>query len=290
MINKVTDMKILTLNTHSLVEPDYENKLKLFVEMIIKERPDVFALQEVNQLMAAAEVYPEEEYVEVYRFKGKIREDNHAYRVSRMLKEAGLSYYWTWIGAKKGYDIYDEGMALFSLTPILETRQFYISQSQCYSNWKARKVLGIKTGEKPEWYFCVHMGWWDDKEDPFATQWDNFQEELKIQVLWNQKIWLLGDFNSPAINEDQGYDYVKKHGWLDTWDLADQKDSGVTVEKEIDGWRDRKASGSPAVTGMRLDYIWCNYPAKIKSTKVVFNGKNYPVVSDHYGILIEVEK
>lgn len=282
-------MKILTLNTHSLVEPDYESKLKLFVKMIIKERPDVVALQEVNQLMAAAEVNPGDEYVEVYRFKGKIREDNHAYRVSQMLKEAGLSYYWTWIGAKKGYDIYDEGMAIFSLTPILETRQFYISQSQCYSNWKTRKVLGIKTGETPEWYFSIHMGWWDDEEDPFAAQWDNFQEELKIQVLWNQKIWLLGDFNSPANNEDQGYGYVKQHGWLDTWELARSKDSGVTVEKEIDGWRDRKASGSPAVIGMRLDYIWCNYPAKVRSTEVVFNGKHYPVVSDHYGIMIEVE-
>lgn len=283
-------MKILTLNTHSLVEPDYENKLKLFVEMIVKERPDVFALQEVNQLMAADEVHPGDKYVEVYRFKGKIRKDNHAYRVNEMLKEAGLSYYWTWIGAKKGYDVYDEGMAMFSLTPILETRQFYISRSQCYSNWKTRKVLGIKTGEKPEWYFNIHMGWWDDEEDPFAAQWDNFQEELKIQVLWNQKIWLLGDFNSPSNNEDEGYEYVKEHGWLDTWDLAVKKDSGVTVEKEIDGWRDRKASGSPAVVGMRLDYIWCNYPAKVQTTQVVFNGKDYPVVSDHYGIMIEVEK
>ena len=77
-------MKILTLNTHSLVEPDYENKLKLFAEMIIKEQPEVFALQEVNQLMEAAEVQPGENYVEAYRFKGKIREDNHAYRLSRL--------------------------------------------------------------------------------------------------------------------------------------------------------------------------------------------------------------
>lgn len=281
-------MKILTLNTHSLVEPDYENKLQLFVDMIIKERPDVFALQEVNQMMTAAEAEPGGHYVEVYRFKGKIREGNHAYRISQMLEAAGLSYYWTWIGAKKGYGIYDEGMAIFSLTPILETRQFYISRSQCYSNWKTRKVLGVKTGEVPEWYFCIHMGWWDDEEDPFVAQWDNFQEELKIQVLWNQRIWLLGDFNSPANRDDQGYGYVKKHGWIDTWTLAREKDSGVTVEKEIDGWRDRKASGSPAVIGMRLDYIWCNYDAKVLSSKVVFNGENYPVVSDHYGIMIEL--
>ena len=41
-------MRLLTLNTHSLVEPDYEAKRKFFVDFIAKEQPDVFALQEVN--------------------------------------------------------------------------------------------------------------------------------------------------------------------------------------------------------------------------------------------------
>ncbi len=43
-------MKLITLNTHSLVEPGYENKLKLFAEAVLRERPDVIALQEVNQI------------------------------------------------------------------------------------------------------------------------------------------------------------------------------------------------------------------------------------------------
>ena len=42
-------MKLLTLNTHSLEEKDYEKKLKIFTEEILKEKPDVIALQEVNQ-------------------------------------------------------------------------------------------------------------------------------------------------------------------------------------------------------------------------------------------------
>ena len=42
-------MKLLTLNTHSLIEPAYEAKRDAFVEFIRKEQPDVFALQEVNQ-------------------------------------------------------------------------------------------------------------------------------------------------------------------------------------------------------------------------------------------------
>ena len=49
-------MKLLTLNTHSLIEPEYEAKREIFVEFIAKEQPDVFALQEVNQTAAAPEL------------------------------------------------------------------------------------------------------------------------------------------------------------------------------------------------------------------------------------------
>ena len=42
-------MKILTLNTHSLQEENYAEKLEGFIERILVEQPDVVALQEVNQ-------------------------------------------------------------------------------------------------------------------------------------------------------------------------------------------------------------------------------------------------
>ena len=46
-------MKLLTLNTHSLIEPDYEAKREIFVNFIAAEQPEVFALQEVNQTASA---------------------------------------------------------------------------------------------------------------------------------------------------------------------------------------------------------------------------------------------
>ena len=46
-------MKLLTLNTHSLIEPDYEAKREIFVDFIAREQPEAFALQEVNQTAAA---------------------------------------------------------------------------------------------------------------------------------------------------------------------------------------------------------------------------------------------
>ena len=46
-------MKLLTLNTHSLIILEHEAKREIFVDFIAKEQPEVFALQEVNQTAAA---------------------------------------------------------------------------------------------------------------------------------------------------------------------------------------------------------------------------------------------
>ena len=81
-------MKLLTLNTHSLIEPEYEAKRDAFVEFIRKEQPDVFALQEVNQTAAAplladvpAGYYPCPGNMVL------LKADNHAAAVARMLEE-----------------------------------------------------------------------------------------------------------------------------------------------------------------------------------------------------------
>ena len=53
-------MKIITINTHSLEEPDYERKLHEFAGVILTEQPDVFAMQEVNQSVNAEPAYEAE--------------------------------------------------------------------------------------------------------------------------------------------------------------------------------------------------------------------------------------
>ncbi len=45
-------MKLLTLNSHSLEEEDYEHKLIEFERAILRESPHIIALQEVNQRTA----------------------------------------------------------------------------------------------------------------------------------------------------------------------------------------------------------------------------------------------
>lgn len=280
-------MKILTLNTHSLLEEHYEEKLQQFVEVIEKELPAIFALQEVNQTISAKEITCPRGYVPCETGGTIVKEDNHAYQLAQKLYEKGIEYTWSWISVKVGYDKYDEGLAVFSRYPIAQTVEFCISKTNEYRNWKTRKVLGIKTGRIPTWYFSVHMGWWDDIEDPFAQQWDTFCKCIDTLLDQQERCYILGDFNSPSNIPHEGYDYVIASGWYDTWTLAEKKDCGITVGKVIDGWRARMEKET-VESGMRIDFIWCNETPQIHCSQVICNGDNYPVVSDHYGVMIEI--
>ncbi len=167
-------MKLLTLNTHSLIEPEYEAKREIFVDFIAKEQPEVFALQEVNQTASAPLL--EEVPAGYYPCPGNnvpLKADNHAAAVARMLEEAGCAYDWSWLPAKIGYDRY-EGMAVFSRAPITAAENLLLSQINDYNNWKTRRALGICAGDV--WYYAVHLGWWKDEEEPFAAQWEKLSQ------------------------------------------------------------------------------------------------------------------
>ncbi|MBQ7793807.1 MAG: endonuclease/exonuclease/phosphatase family protein [Clostridia bacterium] len=249
-------MKLLTLNTHSLIEDDYENKLRHFVDAICRIKPDVMALQEVNQSCDNTS-------------------DNHAYRVKKLLESCGLSYNTEWLPIKNGYGKFDEGIAIFSLSPITDKREILLSGKDDYSDWRTRKALGIKT--EGEWFYSVHFGWWNDEKEPFYEQWERFENSLNH----NESIWVLGDLNSPANALGEGYDYVIDKGWYDTFIMANKRDEGFTVSGKIDGWCEN-------IDKKRIDYILTNKKREIASSAVVFNGSNERVVSDHFGILVSL--
>lgn len=274
-------MKLLTLNTHSLAEEDYSRKLCEFAEAVCAESPDVIALQEVNQTASGAEIGEKNLRGYIPCKEGIIIcEDNHVYNAARLLHEKGMDYYWTWLPVKRGYGRLDEGIALMSRSPISETDIISVSRRDDYSDWRTRRILGIRTEDSPqEWFYSVHYGWWDDEAEPFRFQWEKTAEHIKR----SGRVWLMGDFNNPAEIRRQGYDMISEDGWYDTYLLAEKRDSGITVGKIIDGWRERCVSPD----GMRIDFIWCSEIADIRSSQAVFNGEKYPVVSDHYGVLTE---
>lgn len=280
-------MKILTINTHSLLEEDYQQKLDHFVQGILKERPDIIAMQEVNQSFNA-EVLDANMLEGQYPVPGcmSIRQDNHAAQVARRLRQAGVECYWAWIPIKLGYERYDEGIAILSLgRPIRCVDAFPISAVNDYQNWRTRAVLGVQVEGLEDWFYCLHMGWWDDELERFLDQWKKLNCCIASKRMCGQ-VWLLGDFNASDLVPGQSYEHVVASGWIDTYKTALCADSGITVPGIIDGWREFH-TGKNAL-GMRLDYIWCSRKVKVLSSRVMFNGEKEPVVSDHFGVLVEI--
>lgn len=272
-------LRLLTLNTHSHAERQYEKKLHAFAEGIAALQPDVIALQEVSQTKSAA---PAKDLWGYYSPHPQviIGEDNHLHRAIQQLLHHGFPYYWTWMPIKTAYGNLTEGIGLMSRSPIINIQYSRISRTNDTENWKRRMLLGIQTQSQPDaMFYSTHMARWDDPEEPFLYQWKTTQSLLPPK----QTLWIMGDFNNSAHVRNEGYDCMLQSGWYDTFSMAQHHDAGITVDRSIDGWRDQSL-----VTGMRMDQIWCNKPLSILRSQVVFDGKTLPVVSDHYGVAAEI--
>ncbi|MBR2563042.1 MAG: endonuclease/exonuclease/phosphatase family protein [Paenibacillus sp.] len=274
-------MKILTLNVHGWAEEDQLNKISQLAHFINTQQFDIISMQEVNQSIQETALSPEE--LQTYTATEAdvtIKKDNYAHVLLQQLTE---TYYWTWIPTHIGFRIYDEGLAILSRTPIHRSFGEYVSHMRDYNNYRTRKIVGIETtvqGEStPTWFVNGHFNWWDDQQEPFKGQWD--LTESKLAPYMDQPLYLMGDFNNVAEIRGEGYDYMMKHGWNDLYATAKQKDDGATVVKAIAGWADNEQP-------LRIDYIFANHAVQAQSSKVVLNGVNGPIVSDHYGVAVEI--
>lgn len=269
-------MKLLTLNTHSLAEPFAAEKAEILADFLHSQKPDVVALQEVNQSLSADEA----------AFDGILREGcelplrrgNFLAEVLEHLRKAGTDYHAAWLPVKVGYGRFDEGLALLARKPIQRTRSILLSAADCYTDWRTRKALGIEL--ECGWFYSVHLSRWDDPTDPFAAQWKRLEQGTES----HSSVWLMGDFNAPAHISGEGYELVVNSGWQDCFAAAKSRGSGITAPEQLDGWRDSEYSG------MRIDYIFCKPPVKVMSCRSVFSGENEPVISDHFGVMIETEE
>lgn len=275
-------MKLLTCNTHSIVEENYEKKLSYFVEWVYKNDYDIIALQEVNQsrdnstmdLNDLSNFFTNDKNI-------SIKDNNHLLRVIQLLETKGKKYYWTWTPIKLGYEKYDEGIGILSKYKPIEIKEFYLTKNKSYNNWKVRKAIGIKVNINGinKWFFSIHAGWWNDNEEDFKYQLTKLNHELNNI---NEEIYLMGDFNNPSQIKNEGYCEVLKSGWYDTYELAEKKDNGITVSGLIDGWKEHKN-----LNEMRIDFIFKKNNNKTKISKVVFNGKIGEIISDHFAVEIE---
>ena len=276
-------MRLLTLNTHSLLEENYGQKLKEFITAVARELPDVIALQEVNQRQDATAVSRNrlEGYVSCEP-SATVREGNHALAVAEGLRASEIMYHWTWLPVKRGYGKYDEGLSFLCRSPISEVRTAVISRTDDYENWRRRMALMIRPEGEKAWFCNLHTSWWGDTDEPFAEQWARLLPHVRRRT----PVFLMGDFNNPAELRGEGYDLVASCGFWDTYALADVRWGSATAEGGIDGWHGRLAPDE----GVRIDQIWCNRPISVAESRTVFDGERYERVSDHFGVLVTVKK
>ncbi|MDD6795053.1 MAG: endonuclease/exonuclease/phosphatase family protein [Clostridiaceae bacterium] len=257
-------MKLLTLNCHSWQESNQIDKIKYLAKVIIENNYDVIALQEVSQ------------HIDSKLCEGKLRADNYMLLLKKELKKiCDWNFDSVWDFSHIGYDIYEEGLCILSKHKITHKDSFYVSRDETTDNWKSRKVVKASIdykGEELDFISC-HLGWWNDEEEPFKLQ----VEKLNKKVDSNKRTFLLGDFNNNANVRNEGYDFIKESGWIDTYEIALNKDEGSTVKGKIDGWDKNREN-------LRLDLILTNKSINVESSKVIFNQKNKDIISDHYGV------
>ncbi len=262
-------MKLLTLNCHSWQEEHQLEKIKILAETIMEKSYDVIALQEVSQSIDAETTF------------GRLKKDNYALILLEELKNLGVTdYQLVWDFSHIGFDVYEEGVALLTRHQIENTTSFYVSQSENTSYWKTRRIVGanIRLNNESIAFYSCHLGWWGDEEEPFKEQ----IEALCHQASSNEKYFLLGDFNNDANIRGEGYDYLLSKGLYDSYILSKEKDQGITVAGKIAGWDKNKHD-------LRIDYIFSNFLVKVETSSVIFNGKNQPIISDHYGVEVTIK-
>ena len=258
------NMKCLTLNVHAWLEEKPLEKMDILANAIVKNEYDVIALQEVNQSMEAKLVYLD------------IKEDNFGYLLCEKINALSYkSYQYFWASSHMAYGKYDEGIALLTKWPVKHVEEFYCSQSQNYKTISARRVLELKLNYKGKYILCYscHINLPNQEGEDQIENVKNILEHSKTD---ETKI-LLGDFNVDAIQDENQYNNIKRLGLWDTYELAKEKDDGITVSKAIDGWDKQKQN-------KRIDYIFVNKEVDVISSFTIFNEKNEPVVSDHYGL------
>lgn len=280
-------MKILSLNTHSLHggEGAERQRISGLSEIIIAEKPDFIALQEVNQSVSAPEA--DLSFTDGYYRAATcvapvpLKKDNFLLKLAWELNLKNIAYHYTWLPVKKGYGKYDEGLAILAKNPIRTACGVYLSKIQDYENWKTRMALLCEIEGRSDLFCCLHTSRYDDVDEPFDLQWKGFLEKTEGR----SRVIAVGDLNAPAENRGESYDRITESGFFDLYTLAGEKNGcEYTADGEIDGWENCRKP-------QRIDFVLMN--TKPKADKIsyttVLDGRRGQRVSDHLGVLVNIE-
>lgn len=280
-------MKVLTINVHGWLEKDSHQKIKQLAAVIAEKDYEVVALQEVNQLMENMEV-SHSRFIQSTNEVNEIplKEENYVGVLVQELEALGKKYYWSWSANHIGYDRYDEGLSILSKSK-QEAETITVSETSEYDTIATRNVLKSTVQiDGEEWIVLNgHFSWWKDAENNlvFKNEWDRMQQHLE-NINNKERIIFMGDFNNEADLSDQGYDYLLEQSpyLKDSYTIAEKKTGHATMSAGIDGWED-------ATSGKRIDLIFVSQDVEVEESHVIFDGKNKPVISDHFGVEVKIK-
>ena len=253
-------MKILTLNLHCFAEKKVKDKQKRIAQFIHDRQLDIVFFQEVAQPYNNSIILD------------RVKKQNYAYSIQNLLKELGSEYDLYYDFSKRGFGIYDEGLAIMSKTKLMSQRSYYVSKNTDYHDWHTRMNVSCETFIENQTYSLtsLHLGW-TEGDEVFEDQFDRTHQNLdpsKIQLI-------CGDFN---ISEDsKEYEHILQKGYIDLYHNGeDEFFHQVTHMPNIDVKTDAK----------RIDYVFSNKPHIVLDREIVF--KDNPV-SDHFGVYMEIK-
>lgn len=259
-------MRLLTINVHSWLEENQLEKLDILAKTIAEKKYDVVAMQEVNQLLSS---------------EIGIKDDNFGKLLLNKIKEYSdedYKYYWTY--SHIGFDRFEEGLGILVKGDVVAVEDFYCTAHKTVKSIESRKILKVdlKINEKIVEFYSCHMNLPTCKDE-------NIEENLNNLINYtnnnNLKIFM-GDFNTDYFNQKDDYKKIIEKGLFDTYEMAQIKDTGVTVYKNISGWED-------SLCQKKLDYIFTNKKLNVDESFVIFNGENLPIISDHNGLEVTLQ-
>ncbi len=267
-------MKLMTLNTHSLAEGNGEAQIAALANFLRRERPDGVALQEVCQSRSAPETDLPHGGTVLERGI-PLRRDNFLLRLHGELSDL---YSFCWLPVKIGYGVRDEGLGFLCGNPVVLAEEIELTPCRSYEDWRRRSALRVRMEGRSDTLICLHTDWW---EEGFLSEW----ERICAACGEREPLWLMGDFNVSTERLLREGDPLRAAGFWDSYSLARERDLGDTVLPQADGWWGRERRD-----GLRIDQIRCRPRTPILRYRRVLDGREDPMVSDHFGVMIETEE
>ena len=277
---------ILTLNLHTYQESNQYEKFNTIVELIAKMDVDFITFQECAQHRSSTIV------------NGIIRKDNMALIITDKLKEKfdkEYSYVWDW--AHYGWNVWEEGVAVLSKHPLVESDSRYISTNVSTSNITSRKTIyasyqmqsksGVQIGKIN--FFSVHNHWRTSETDNEQNnQITNIQNMVTEKDSLNPSIvsFVCGDFN---VNPTSSYPWSE--GYFNMINNNEYIDSFLEIYSDANDIPAKSIYNTIGGTYPgRIDYIFMqNKPnVKIIDSQIIFNNDVVESVSDHNGVLTKI--